>query len=132
MLSYNLGGALVTWLTFHLLVVERLKMKTMGKFFIGIVVLLLLSIAQADEAIYTIQVDGLSCPFCAYGIEKQLNAIEGVDNVEVNIANGLVNIGMKPDTLLDKERTRQAVSDAGFSLRSFKQSYKKNIDVPEK
>ncbi len=106
-------------------------MKMIRKFFTGIGVLLLLSTAQADEAVYTIQVDGLSCPFCAYGIEKQLSSIDGVDSVVVNISNGQVNINMQQNALLDKERTRQAVSDAGFSLRSFKQSNKKNSDVSE-
>ena len=106
-------------------------MKIMRRFFTGTGILLLLSIAQADEAVYIIQVDGLSCPFCAYGIEKQLSSIDGVESVEVNISNGQVNISMQQNAVLDKDRTRQAVSDAGFSLRSFKQSNKKNSDVSE-
>ena len=91
--------------------------------------LLAVSIAQANEAIYAIQVDGLGCPFCAYGIEKQLSAIDGVDSVAVDISKGLVNVTMQKDTLLNKEQAQQAVTNAGFTLRSFKQSNKETPDV---
>jgi len=101
----------------------------MRKILIGAGILLILSIAQADEAVYTIQVDGLSCPFCAYGIEKQLSAIDGVGNVTVNISKGLVNVTMQQDIILNKEQARQAVTDAGFTLRSFKQSSENKPDV---
>ncbi len=106
-------------------------MKTMRRILTGVGILLMLSIAQADEAVYTIQVDGLSCPFCAYGIEKQLSAIDGVDSVVVDISKGLVNVVMQPNKRLDKEQAQQAVTDAGFTLRSFKQSNKESPDVPD-
>ena len=32
--------------------------------------------AWAAVASYRLQVDGLACPFCAYGIEKKLTALE--------------------------------------------------------
>ena len=105
-------------------------MKTMRKILTGVGLLLMLFIAQADEAVYTIQVDGLSCPFCAYGIEKQLSAIDGVESVVVDISNGLFNVTMQQDTLLNKEQAEQAVTDAGFTFRSFKQSNKDTPDVP--
>jgi mercuric ion binding protein len=106
------------------------NMKTMRKILTGAGILLILSIAQAEEAVYTIQVDGLSCPFCAYGIEKQLSAIDGVGSVAVNISKGLVNITMQQNKRLGKEQAQQAVTDAGFTLRSFKQSNKETPDVP--
>lgn len=96
-------------------------MKMMRKILTGVGILLMLSIAQADEAVYTIQVDGLSCPFCAYGIEKQLSEIDGVDSVVVDISKGLVNVTMQQDRLFNKKQAQQAVTDAGFTLRSFKQ-----------
>lgn len=97
-------------------------MKTMCALYTGLIFLLILSALQANEIVYNLQVDGLGCPFCAYGIEKQLSAIKGVDSVVVDIMKGLVNVTMRQDTHLDKEQARQAVTDAGFTLRSFKQS----------
>ena len=44
--------------------------------------------AQADTSQLngkiTIEVDGLACPFCAYGLEKNLKEIDGVENIEIN------------------------------------------------
>ncbi len=83
--------------------------------------LLLLSVAQAEQNAYTLQVDGLSCPFCSYGIEKQLSAIVGVDNIAVDISQGLITVTMQQDMVLDNKQAQQAVTNAGFSLRHFSQ-----------
>ncbi|MCF6250153.1 MAG: heavy-metal-associated domain-containing protein [Methylococcaceae bacterium] len=95
-------------------------MKTLQKILSMVFFLLILSVSYANEAVYSLQVDGLGCPFCAYGIEKQLSVIEGVDSVVVDISKGLVNVTMQQDAYLDKERARQAVTDAGFTLQSFR------------
>lgn len=44
----------------------------------ALVVMGLASTAVAAQPRYQIEVAGLACPFCAYGIEKKLRAIEGV------------------------------------------------------
>lgn len=95
-------------------------MNTMRMTFTVVCFVFALTVAQAEPTVYTIQVDGLGCPFCTYGIEKQLSAINGVDSVVVDISNGLVNVTMQKDTLLDKKQAQQAVTDAGYTLRSFK------------
>jgi len=60
-------------------------MKTLRTILTVLWCLLILS-AQADEAVYPLQVDGLSCHFSAYGIEKQLSAIDSVAKVAVDIS----------------------------------------------
>ncbi len=68
---------------------------------------------------YRIDVAGLACPFCAYGIEKKLNAIKGVERIETNIKEGTVIVTMKDGAALDKATAGQAVKDAGFTLNGF-------------
>lgn len=68
---------------------------------------------------YQLHVDGLACPFCAYGIEKKLGALEGVEHIETNIKDGTVIVTMKDDVTLDEAAAKQAVTAAGFSLRKF-------------
>lgn len=47
---------------------------------------LLLSLtALAAGPQYALEVKGLACPFCAYGIEKRLNKMEGVEEVEIDV-----------------------------------------------
>lgn len=69
---------------------------------------------------YAIGVDGLACPFCAYGIEKQLNRIAGVEVVSTDIESGTVSVTMEEGIVLEESAARKAVEDAGFTLRSFK------------
>ena len=85
--------------------------------------LLLTTPAPAQEAnsVYSIQADGLACPFCAYGIEKQLNAIDGVAAIEIEIKTGTITITMRNGFTLDEEAANRAVEKAGFSMRNFKQ-----------
>jgi mercuric ion binding protein len=75
--------------------------------------------AQETKPAYTVEVDGLACPFCAYGIEKQLSAIEGVESVETDIKSGAVIVTMAPGSTLDEDAARKAVEAAGFTLRGF-------------
>jgi len=78
--------------------------------------------AYADEPsgpVYALQVAGLACPFCAYGIEKQVTRIEGVESTSVDIKEGLVTVVMEQGATLDEEAARTAVEAAGFTLRSF-------------
>jgi mercuric ion binding protein len=76
--------------------------------------------AAEDKAVYAVQVDGLACPFCAYGIEKQLTRIDGVASVETDIKSGSVVITMKPGATLDEAEAKRAVEAAGFTLREFR------------
>ena len=75
--------------------------------------------AQDAAPVYTIQVDGLACPFCAYGIEKQLGAIEGVESIEIDIRSGSVKVTVQAGAILEEERARRAVEAAGFTMGGF-------------
>jgi len=75
--------------------------------------------AIAQEAGYRLEVAGLACPFCAYGIEKQLNGLEGVERVDTQLKEGAVMVIMAEGATLDEATARQAVEDAGFTLDGF-------------
>lgn len=77
--------------------------------------------AFAENFTYELKVDGMSCPFCAYGVEKKLKAIKGVEKVDVNIGKGSVLVKMRENSKLTKEQAEKSVKDAGFSLKDFKQ-----------
>lgn len=75
--------------------------------------------ALGAQPLYKLRVDGLACPFCAYGVEKKLTAITGVQKVEVDIKTGNVLVTMVEGAMLDEATAAKAVKDAGFTLRSF-------------
>lgn len=72
--------------------------------------------AWAAGARYRIEVAGLACPFCAYGIEKQLYRVAGVENAETHIREGAVIVTMREGAVLDEDAARKAVEDAGFTF----------------
>lgn len=84
--------------------------------------LLAATAAWAQSPVYTIGVDGLSCPFCAYGIEKQLGKLDGVDQVKVDIEKGVVVVTMTDGNTLTDDQLKAAIERAGFNPRSIEQS----------
>ena len=90
---------------------------------LGMAVSLLMATAAALAAgpSYRLAVDGLACPFCAYGIEKKLSALAGVERLETNIEDGSVIVTMQDGATLEEAAVQQAVKAAGFSLRTFEQ-----------
>jgi len=67
---------------------------------------------------YRMRVDGLACPYCAYGIEKKLKAIEGVGKIDVNLDAGLVIVGVAEGVELTEPQMKTLFQDAGFTYRS--------------
>lgn len=77
--------------------------------------------ATGNAPVYALGIDGLSCPFCAYGIEKELASLAGVEQLGIDIGEGLVTVHMAEGATLDEATARKATEDAGFSLRSFEE-----------
>ncbi len=75
--------------------------------------------AFAGSHVYKLYVDGLACPFCAYGVEKQVGGLDNVKSVDILIDEGIVSVTMSSDAVLDEALAKRAVSDAGFTLRKF-------------
>ena len=88
-------------------------MKNIIKIFLGLLLIgVSTSFAQTKEI--KVRVDGLSCPFCAYGLEKKLNEIDGVENIYIDIEEGIVTLQMNSETVVSNEIINSIVKDAGF------------------
>lgn len=75
------------------------------------------ALAQDSSTQITVRVDGLSCPFCAYGLEKKLKRLEGAEEVRINLDQGLVEIRVTKGKTIEESLLRQAVKDSGFTPR---------------
>ena len=76
--------------------------------------------AQEGKEITTyikIEVDGLSCPFCAYGLEKNLKKVEGVKDVFISVEGGFATFNVPKDHQLTEDELKKIVKDAGFTAR---------------
>ncbi len=79
---------------------------------------LLLAHPAGAAAEVALRVDGLACPFCAYGIEKKILAVPGVAGVDVLLDEGFVVAVLQEDAPFDPSAFARAVDDAGFTLRA--------------
>ena len=50
---------------------------------------------QLEDPDIVIEVGGLACPFCAYGIEKRLKKIDGISELSVLLEEGTVHLKLK-------------------------------------
>jgi len=89
---------------------------------ISLLGLFLMQGAFAAEIKYEMRVDGLACPFCAYGIEKKLKAIKGTSKISVDLNKGLVEVNMAEGTELTEEQMKKMFNDSGFTYRSMKKT----------
>jgi len=69
---------------------------------------------------YVIGVDGMSCPFCAYGLEKKLKKVQDVESVTIDLNEGEVVVIAKAGATIKEESLRKAVHDAGFTVSTLK------------
>ena len=74
-------------------------------------------LANANIVLY---VDGMSCPFCAYGLEKRLREIPAIDELVIRVSDGLVQIRLVDGQELEDEQLEEAVERAGFSPREIR------------
>ena len=96
----------------------------MKKTALTLILALALALVQAALAAgtrYIMRVDGLACPYCAYGVEKKLKAIEGVEKIDVDLDKGLVTVVTREGTVLTEAQMTKLFQDAGFTFRSMKQ-----------
>ena len=72
----------------------------------------------ASEKTYIkIVVDGLSCPFCAYGLEKKLKKVSGSEDIFIALTVGEATMSVPKDQKPTEEELRKIVKDAGFTPR---------------
>jgi len=73
-------------------------------------------IAKTQNRVFIqIEVLGMACPYCAFGMEKELKKVAGVEKVEIELKEGLAFISTP---LLQKptaESLEKIITNAGFT-----------------
>ncbi len=83
---------------------------------VSLVLLLHAVPANAEFVSAELRVNGLSCPFCAFGIEKKLLDVDGVQGVEVFLDDGRIALTFEPENAATVSDLEKAVEKAGFEL----------------
>lgn len=71
------------------------------------------TLGESRQAVITVQ--GMQCPFCAYGIRKHLAKLQGARKVEVELAKNQAIVTFDPGATAGDEKIRQAIRKAGFT-----------------
>ncbi len=59
---------------------------------------------------------GMSCPFCAYGVEQKLKRLDGVEELELVLVTWLASLLLEADADVSNELLQKTVKDAGFEV----------------
>jgi copper chaperone CopZ len=107
----------------------KLQTRIVSLFVILIIAVVLSPHARAQKVIenpdVTIAVDGLACPFCAYGLEKKLKKVDGIEDLAVQMDEGQVQIKVREGADVTEKQIRDAVVDAGFTVTQIRFEGKK-------
>ena len=76
------------------------------------------TVTFAAETLYEIRVDGLACPYCAYGIEKKFMQREGVKKFDMDLEKGVVKVILKDGVEMNEHQLNRLFEEAGFTYRS--------------
>jgi copper chaperone CopZ len=71
--------------------------------------------SQIDPAPFEMEVMGMTCPFCVYSIEKNLNKLPGVSKAQVSMKQKKVRIVMDKGLAVDEAKVREVITNAGFT-----------------
>jgi len=77
--------------------------------------------AQTNDQEFTyvkVEVKGLACPFCAYGLEKKLKEVDGVKTIKIDVEEGLAYLTVLKSKKPLKKTLEKIVTDAGFTPSS--------------
>jgi len=71
--------------------------------------------AQKSYDQFEVQVDGLGCPFCAYGLEKKFKELKGIKDVKIDIETGDFTFIYPSEKTLTLEDVKKQVEKAGYT-----------------
>ncbi len=71
--------------------------------------------AQSSKDQIEVQVDGLGCPFCAYGLEKKFKEFKGIKDVEIEMETGVFTFTYPSDKAITIDQIEKKVDDAGYT-----------------
>ncbi len=73
--------------------------------------------ADTSRIYIKMEIHGLACPYCAFGMEKELKRISGVENLEIHLEEGLAYMSLPASQVPSEEDLGKIVTDAGFTLK---------------
>jgi len=73
--------------------------------------------ANTQTDAFTLRVDGLGCPFCAYGLEKKFKNVEGIKTIKIDIQTGTMTYTVPTAIKMTLADADARVTKAGYTAK---------------
>lgn len=71
--------------------------------------------SNANYDTFTVQVDGIGCSFCAYGLEKKFKELKGLKKTTIDLETGTFTFLFPTQEALTVAQVKQQVAAAGYT-----------------
>ncbi len=69
----------------------------------------------ADETVLEIDIDGMTCSFCVYSLEKELGKLSEVREVLISLKSNKARLTLREGTQIDSDTLQEVVLKAGYT-----------------
>ncbi len=69
----------------------------------------------ADETVLEIDINGMTCPFCVYSLEKELGKLSEVEEVLISLKSNKARLTLREGAHIDSDTLQEVVLRAGFT-----------------
>ena len=73
------------------------------------------SVFGAEETVLEIDINGMTCPFCVYSLEKELGKLNEVGEVLISLKSSKARVILKEGAHIESDTLREVVLRAGFT-----------------
>lgn len=73
------------------------------------------SIMASHDQIIEIEISGLTCSFCVYGLQKNLEKHVEIETAEISLKQNKARIHLTPGATVTEEKLKEIIKNAGFA-----------------
>lgn len=71
--------------------------------------------SKKDVDQFTVQVEGLGCPYCAFGLEKRFKELKGIKKINIEMKTGTLTFDYPTEKKLTIVQVEEQVEKAGYT-----------------
>ncbi len=80
------------------------------------ILFLSVSFVHAEHTnIIEMEVQGMTCPFCVYGLKKKLEKLSDIKQADVSLKDNKIRLTLEPGVISDEALYREAIKNSGFT-----------------
>ena len=84
-------------------------------FIVAVLLCLSASVFGAEETVLEIDINGMTCAFCVYSLEKELGKLSEVEDLLISLKLNNARLTLKEGAHIDSDALQEVVLRAGFT-----------------